>query len=175
MRPIKVPDPLQVQMQNLQLTSQSLSSIRAHFRFHIIIIHALRRAAMSWVRFWARECRRSTIHLQSVSKNADGIIICCWSGTGDWGQRTEDWRLPLPLPLQVEYLNARAGLYLFNAVDCFVFSVSFPSAFRLKALIYVLKVRNPCGQVNFRCPALPCSLPFASPKGSRGRQGIIFV
>lgn len=118
-RPIKVSevvDPMQVQMPLwrtiYQLPSTSSrssvasrqSAIPAHFRFHIIIIHAL-----SLVRFG-----RGMPLYNSFAKR----IQKCW-----W-----DYYM-LGLRLQVEYLNVRAGLYLFNAVDCFVFSVSLP--FRL--------------------------------------------
>jgi len=49
----------------------------------------------------------------------DYYMLLIW----DWGYATR---------LQVEYLNAPAGLYLFNAVDCFVFLFLLPLHFGFK-------------------------------------------
>lgn len=62
--------------------------------------------------------RRATIHLQSVSKNVDGIIICCsWMLDCRWNPN-----ILVPVPLSVFLcMCACVGLYLFNVEDCFVF------------------------------------------------------
>lgn len=143
---------MQVQMQNLRWPVVSFQRSVAHFRFHIIIIHALKSGLVG-----NRECR-STIHLQSVSENADGIIICCWSGGTGYAMR-----------LQVEYLNEPTRVFIVSMPRialCFCFSFSCVSlTFRLWALIYVLKVRNPCGQVNFLLYSCPSPLRSLKGKG----------
>lgn len=60
--------------------------------------------------------RRATIHLQSVSKNVDGIIICCsWMLDCRWNPNI---LVPVSFPT---FVCACVGLYLFNVEDCFVF------------------------------------------------------